>query len=135
MALFTWDESLAVRIDKLDRQHRHLISLVNGLHDAMKSGNVKEVIEPLLGKLIAYTQEHFDAEEVLMLAHKYPGFMEHKREHNAFVAKVLEFQSQYKTGGVTLSLEIMQFLVDWVKDHIKVMDRRYGPYLNEMDVH
>ena len=100
----------------------------------MKSGSVKEIIEPLLGNLIAYTQEHFAAEERLMIAHRFPGFLEHKQEHNAFVAKVVDFQDRYRGGSVTLSLEIMQFLVEWVKNHIKVLDRHYGPYLNERGV-
>ncbi|HEY6837184.1 MAG TPA: bacteriohemerythrin [Geobacteraceae bacterium] len=134
MALFNWDETLAVHILTFDRQHRHLVGLVNGLHDAMKQGSVKEVLEPLLGELVRYTREHFAAEEKLMVMHDFPGYTEHKKEHDTFVDKVLDFQKQYEKGGVTLSLEVMDFLVEWVKTHIKVMDHRYGPFLREKGV-
>ena len=92
------------------------------------------MLEPLLAELVRYTQEHFAAEERLMLLHKFPGYTEHKQEHEAFVAKVLDFQKQYEKGGVSLSLDVMEFLVEWVRNHIKGVDHRYGPYLRERGV-
>jgi hemerythrin-like metal-binding protein len=100
----------------------------------MKAGSVKEVLEPILDDLVRYTQEHFSAEEGLMLIHHYPGYMEHKAEHDAFIAKVLDFQKEYQKGSLALTLEVMNFLLEWVKSHIKVVDQRYGPYLSEKGV-
>ena len=40
---------------------------INELHDAMLKGQAKSLTEPLLRNLIAYTRDHFTAEEAIML--------------------------------------------------------------------
>lgn len=134
MSLFIWDESFSVHVSMFDQQHKHLINLVNELHNAMKKGSVKEVLEPLLNDLVRYTQEHFAEEERLMQETHYPGYLAHKQAHATFVDKVTEFQSHYKESKTKLSLDVMEFLVEWVKNHIKTVDHGYGPYLNERGI-
>jgi len=34
-----------------------------------------------------------------------------------------------------LSLEVMNFLKDWLMNHIQGSDKKYGPYLNSHGIH
>ena len=130
MALLAWKEDFSVKVRQFDDQHRKLIELVNKLHDAMKQGKGAQVLNDVLSSLAAYTQTHFSDEERVMLQNRYPGFSDHKRSHDQLVARVRDFQREVEAGNATVSLGLMNFLKDWLLQHIQGVDRKYGPYLN-----
>jgi hemerythrin len=130
MALITWSDKLSVKVTQLDEQHKKLIEILNRLHDAMKVGKGKEILEEVLSSLIIYTQKHFAAEEELMKVNSYPGYAVHKQEHNQLVTQVLDVQKQMQTG-VVLSQQVMNFLKNWLETHIQGTDKKYGPFLNQ----
>ncbi|MGD9948588.1 MAG: bacteriohemerythrin [Desulfobulbus sp.] len=130
--LITWDESICFGIDSIDQQHHHLVDLVNKLHHAMRSRAGKSVLGATLAELAQYTVEHFQSEEKMMAAAKYPQLEAHKREHEKLVAQVVDFQRQFESGSVTITLDLMNFLSDWLINHIKGVDRRYVPTLKEL---
>jgi methyl-accepting chemotaxis protein/hemerythrin len=132
--LMTWDESLSVSIDEIDDQHKVLVDMINGLHEAMRSRKGEKVLAGLVDALKKYTVEHFGVEERYMEKYKYPGYLNHKKEHERFVAKVLEFESAFKDGKTSLTMDVMRFLKDWLVGHIKGVDKKYGPFFNERGI-
>jgi hemerythrin len=134
MPLMVWNDTLSVKVDEIDNQHKRLVELVNQLHDAMTQGKGREVMGKVLGGLIDYTKTHFADEERLMLKYNYPAYAQQKAEHDALTRQVLDLQSQYLQGKMTLTLEVMQFLQDWLSNHIQKMDRLFGVYLNSKGV-
>jgi len=134
MALMTWNDALSVKVGEFDDQHKKLVNLVNNLHDAMKSGQGKEMIGKTLTALIDYTQKHFAAEERLMKQHCYPEYEEHKKEHNMLVLKVLDFKTGFEAGKAPLTQDVLTFLRDWVVKHIQGIDKKYGVFFNSKGV-
>lgn len=134
MARFAWDSKMSVSVQKFDDQHKKLVDMVNELDDAMRAGKGKDVMEKILSGLVSYTATHFADEEKLMLAHKYPGYIAHKAEHEALVKKVVGFQGDLKAGKVAMSVEVMQFLKDWLVNHIMGTDKKYGQFFNNVGV-
>lgn len=130
MQLLNWADEYSVKIKDIDNQHQKLVSLINQLHAAMKEAKGKEIIGNIINELVTYTKFHFTAEEKIMQDNNFPGFLSHKREHEMLTKKVMEFQENYKNGRAPLSLEIMQFLKDWLVNHIMKVDKDYSPYLN-----
>jgi hemerythrin len=130
MALLTWSDKFSVQVRQFDEEHKQLMNLINQLHDAMKTGQGKEVIGDVLKGLITYTQNHFAAEERLMKAHGYPAYGNHKKEHNNLTMKVLDFQKGFTEGSALLSQTVMTFLKEWLTNHIQGVDKEYGPFLN-----
>jgi methyl-accepting chemotaxis protein/hemerythrin len=108
--------------------------MMNELHAAMKQGQDKQRLQAILDRLKAYAVEHFETEEKLFDRHGYPETAEHIKEHEAFVGKVLDFDEAFRSGRVTLDIDVMKFLTDWLKHHIKKVDKRYGPFLNQAGV-
>ncbi|MGE4560064.1 MAG: bacteriohemerythrin, partial [Desulfobulbus sp.] len=127
--LITWNDSIRFGIDSIDRQHHHLVDLINKLHHAMRNRAGKKVLGSTLAELAQYTVEHFQSEEKMMAAAKYPQLEAHKREHEKLVAQVVDFQRRFESGSVTITLDLMNFLSDWLINHIKGVDRRYVPSL------
>lgn len=134
MAIIQWSEKYSVGISQIDDQHRSLINSLNLLHDAMKQGKGKDVIDEILNFLANYTVEHFNTEEKLMTTYKYPGYLVHKKEHDDLVAKVKDYKQKLKEGKVIISSEILQFLSDWLNNHILKNDMAYKDFFLEKGV-
>lgn len=126
-----WNEGLGVRVKEIDDQHKKLIELIKKLHDAMRTGQGKQALEGTLQELAAYTVYHFRAEEKYMQQFKYPGYLSHKAAHAAFVKKVTDFQTDFASNRLGVTLDLMNFLKDWVNNHIRETDKRYSDLFNK----
>ncbi|MBI5556001.1 MAG: hemerythrin family protein [Deltaproteobacteria bacterium] len=131
MAMLNWDDSYKVNVTEIDQQHQKLVAMINDLNDAMCQGKAKDVLEKILSGLINYTATHFKTEEKYFDKFAYPETAIHKKEHVDFVQKVSEFKDGFDKGKVGLSISVMKFLSDWLKNHIKGTDKKYGPFLHE----
>ncbi len=129
MSVFAWKPEYTVQNQQLDGHHQRLFQLVDRLQTAMSTGHGKQVIDPTLSELVQYAQYHFSAEETLMAAANFPALAEHKAQHEALTNKVLEFKREYDAGRVTLTVQVLQFLREWLQNHIIQSDRAYRPYL------
>lgn len=133
--LFTWDESFRVGVEEVDRQHQRLVDLVNELHREMSKRRGLAVLERVLNSLVDYTEKHFAYEERLMRESAYPGFSQHKAGHDELTRRVREMQSRFLSGDNTLLAELLNFLSEWLIQHIKGSDRAFGPHLNRHGFH
>lgn len=130
MAILEWDESIALHIPEIDEQHQKLIGWINALGDAVAKGEGASVVRDVLWDLIAYATEHFTAEERLMISWDFPGYTSHRQEHDHFVMRLQEIQSQFHDGDV-LSTTTLTFMVDWLVCHIKGTDQLYGEFIRK----
>ena len=134
MALLAWDSRYSVGVKSIDGQHSVLFGLVNDLHAAMLKGHAQSLTGPLLHKLVDYTQTHYAAEEKMMAAAKYPNLTVHQSKHRDLIKQVKEFSARLERGEVALSLDLMNFLRDWLTNHIQKVDHEYGPWMNQHGV-
>jgi hemerythrin len=131
MAMITWNDSLSVKVREIDLQHEKLIGMINELNEAMKSGKGKESLGKIINGLISYTATHFKQEERYFDKFKYPDTANHKKEHVAFVKKVTEFKEGFEKKDLAVTMEVMNFLSDWLRNHIKGTDKKYSKFFNE----
>lgn len=131
MALIKWNNSLSVGVTEIDQQHIQLISLINELNSAMQQRKGKDVLGKTLESLANYTITHFKTEEKYFALYRYPATASHKEEHAAFVNKISELQEKFDRGTMTLSIDLMNFLGDWLKKHINGTDKKYSAFFNE----
>ena len=131
MALLTWNGKYSVGVEAMDNQHSRLFETLNELHSAMMKGQARAMTGPILSKLLDYTRDHFRSEESAMSAARYPGLQEHHAKHVALTSQVEEFAARHEKGDGMLSLELLNFLRDWLTHHIQQEDQKYGPWLNK----
>ena len=53
-----------------------------------------------------------------------------KQEHAAFSMKVDDFAKKFQKGQLGISIELMDFLSDWLGKHIKGTDKKYSALFN-----
>jgi hemerythrin len=129
MALIQWNDTLSVGITEIDRQHQRLIEMINELNTAMQQGKGKDVMSKIIRGLIDYAVTHFKTEEKYFEQYGYPDAVNHKKAHAEFNWKIAEFNRQLNAGQLGLSIQVMDFLSDWLRDHIKTVDKKYAPFL------
>jgi hemerythrin len=134
MALISWQPNYSVNIKEIDLQHRKLIDLINHLHDAMKTGKGKEVMSKILSELVDYTNYHFGNEEKLFDKHGYSESRTHKRQHADLVKQVVSYKNDFENGKSLLTMDLMNFLKDWLTKHILDSDKQYSSFLNSKGV-
>jgi hemerythrin len=125
MALISWSSNMSVGVAKIDKEHQGLIDLINLLHSEMLAGKSKEALGVVLDKLITYTKTHFATEETLFRTHKYPQEAAHVKEHQALTQKAQALQADLKAGKTVISAPVLDFLRDWLTNHILKQDMAY----------
>lgn len=123
-----WTDNLSVGIQEVDEQHKVLIELINELYDAMIKGASKEFNGNILNRLIKYSQTHFTVEESMMRVVEYGGYDTHKKGHDDFIVNLESLKQKYNNGQMHISMELMNFLKDWLSNHIMKTDKEYVPY-------
>ena len=124
--MIQWTEALSTGVSLLDEHHRAIFQWLAELERAA----VDE--RRLFGayavtRLSHYVREHFTVEEALMKSVGYPGLADHLAEHAVFRAKLRELQTE--SVGHDISHDAVNFLSDWLCDHIARVDMAYVPYL------
>lgn len=122
-----WTEALSTGVPLLDEHHRAIFQWLAELESAA----IDE--RRLFGayavtRLAHFVREHFKVEEALMKAASYPGLADHIAEHDVFRAKLKELQMT--SVGQDISQEAVEFLRDWLDDHVTRVDMAYVPYLS-----
>ncbi len=132
--IMPWKAEYSVGIKQIDEQHKRLVRLLNELHQAMYEGKSREVMTGVLSQLVDYTKSHFATEERLMQGYSFPGYAAHKVEHDQLTKTVLKFQQDVATGKAVMSIDVLEFLKNWLRNHILGTDQKYGPFLRSKGV-
>ena len=132
--MFEWKPCYCLDIEVVDSQHRNLFRLATELQAAIEAGRSQQVVAGLLDSIVQDVQMHFQQEERMMQEVNYPNLAAHKGEHDAILLQVGRLQQEFRSGGIALNLEFLQFLNNWLDMHIMQHDKLYVPYLQAPSV-
>src|SRR5512139_1687724 len=108
-ALIEWSDELSVGIQEIDEQHKVLVGLVNDMHRAIHEHHGSDTARNILEQLGDYTRVHFAVEESLMRIFDYPGYEEHKKQHEELIAQFRAYQDKVRSGTAKISFELLHF--------------------------
>jgi hemerythrin len=131
MSIIKWSDDYSVGVKQIDDQHKELVDLINRLFDAMSLGKGREVLESVFDQLRKYTHVHFQTEERLMVIYGYPNYEEHKKEHEELINQINELKDKFKAGDRKITIEVVDFLKEWLLNHIKKEDQQYKSHFAE----
>jgi hemerythrin-like metal-binding protein len=128
---FRWRPDYMVGVQSIDQEHQGLFAIAEKLHLAMRAGTGSEILQCLLDDLVDYTCYHFAHEEELMERINYPYYQDHCRQHEELRLKVRAMKERVGSGEASMTLEVMQFIMEWLKCHTTTSDRRIGSYITK----
>ena len=123
--LLAWDKKYNLQITEIDRQHQKLVEMLNLLNTAFIEKQQQNIVKEILKQMAEYAVYHFSYEEKYFREFNYVNTAEHIEEHRNFMDKVQEFEEKYQTNPGVLSIEVLNFLKDWLVNHINGSDRKY----------
>lgn len=124
--MFQWDEKYSVGIQSIDNQHKEIFVLLNKLLEAMKMGHGNDVAIQIIQELERYAVNHFQKEEYFFQRFEFQGSSMHINDHKGFTEKLASLKSDLKSGKITLTFDLLNFLKDWIDHHILVVDKQYS---------
>lgn len=124
--MFQWDDKYSVGVQSIDNQHKEIFGILSKLLEAMKMGHGSDVTTQIILELDRYAVIHFQKEEFFFQRFNYQGSAEHIAEHQDFTKKVAILKPDLKSGKMTVSFELLNFLKDWIDHHILVIDKQYS---------
>jgi hemerythrin-like metal-binding protein len=129
--LLAWSPALSVGVLSIDDEHKQLIKVANDLHDAMKQGKAQSQLGAALKELVDYTGYHFEHEEGQMAKYSYPKLAEHQAEHHDLFKTVEDLQARQRAGESCLTVQVFEFLKNWLMGHIQRSDKAFGTWLSD----
>ena len=128
--MIRWQDKYALGVVEIDEQHRKLFEIAGEIEALLNDNFITDKyddIVAILGELKDYTIQHFKDEEEFMLSNKFPMFLTHKMMHNDFVEKIESIDLSKVDNEQNLYLkEILNFVAEWLVEHILVEDAKYS---------
>jgi hemerythrin len=134
MILVEWDGSLILEVQQIDEHHEHLVSILNDCYSALMRHNHQQELLTIINELRDYTHYHFETERNLMEELAYPGKDHHLAAHETFTGSIAQFRERLQNGESLLAMELLNFLKEWLVDHIQKTDRALAGFLQKHGV-
>ena len=132
MQFFSWETKYATGIEVIDKDHIKLVEMINDLYTAMSRGEGRLVVHDIVNRMVEYSKRHFKREELLLKKAGYIHFASHEEQHDSFIAKVASFIRKLEAGETNISIELVEFLRDWMVDHILNSDKKFVADLKKL---
>ncbi len=123
--MIEWEEKYSVGISVIDEEHKTLIGILNKAIFVKEHNDKPEGIKDVLSEMVEYYQKHFSTEEAYMIQFNYPEFQIHKNEHLDFTNKTIVTLNKVIKGECHVTSEILEFLKQWLVNHIQGTDTKY----------
>lgn len=128
-----WDNNLNTGIHEIDKQHKELFKCLNQLLVSMKDGQGESEVIKTLNFLEDYVYKHFEDEENIQKKYNYPKYTEQHNQHEQFKKELKKLRETFQKQGTStlLALNAQKNIVTWCKNHIMILDKELGEYLNK----
>ncbi len=133
--LVGWNDSFKIGISWVDEQHKVLFGLINKLYTTYGKAKSKAKLKEVLNDLLDYTIYHFGNEEEVFKKIDYPGTEKHLVQHKRFIDQIKTFRQEFNAGDVSVALDVVHFLQDWLVTHIQRTDKAYVDAFREHGIH
>jgi hemerythrin len=123
--MIKWNDKYSVNISLIDEQHKKLFELINKANIVEKFSNNSKGIMGILDQMTKYALKHFETEEHYMKEFNFPGYQSHRNEHIDFTNITIEYKNRAVGGESQITNEILEYLMQWLVNHIQVTDKEY----------
>ena len=127
---FLFTKEYLTGIELIDQEHQELFRIIGEANNLIKNEFIPDKYDDivhLLDELFQYTAVHFKDEEEYMESINYAGLPAQRAAHEAFVQRLSEIDLDQIDANQQETLEeLMQFLTQWLINHILHSDKKIG---------
>lgn len=125
-----WEEQFAVGHERIDEEHKKLLSLISEIATAVENEESHGRLLRLLRCLIKYAEFHFMSEENIMHDVAYPEVVAHAASHR-FLIEQLVINTEAFAQGEQDAYAIVAYVTEWFAKHTALEDRKISEYIRE----
>lgn len=129
--LLEWQDGYCLGIDLIDRQHQHIVYLINDLHSLVVQGASRSAHSRVFSELLITIAHHFRTEEVLMEFTRYPELLEHQDEHRKLMVSINMLKKVFDARESALGVQDVELVLAWIVEHTVNSDQKYKPFLKQ----
>jgi len=130
-----WHETYSIGVESIDTQHKQLVHMVSRLQTTLAGGDINQEVANALRFLVDYTKRHFADEEKVMAGINFEELDHHKELHKKLINDVVHILLDIKKGKSIDPYAFIDFLTDWLVNHIRYEDKKIGKALAARGVH
>lgn len=141
MSYLSWNASLELGNEQIDREHKGMLGQINRLFDAVfiecdrlaaEHGNAcrSACIVAAVVALRSVAAEHFRSEEALMGAADYPAMKQHVEQHTELLEQLEQIEAHFIAKRADSLPHAVRFLREWFEFHVDTYDRALVRWLN-----
>jgi hemerythrin len=112
-----WNSQFDTGIRIIDEQHQELFGIVERLRRRIQEDAARDVVEALLGDLLACSERHFATEETYMSKFGYPDLPQHVSDHTSMLTSLHELLAKFQESPQSMALMVPAFMEGWLKHH------------------
>ncbi len=129
--MIEWEDKYSFGISIIDKEHKKFIDVINKAIIAREHYDNPEEVKEVLRGMTTYVLTHFKTEETYMIKFNYPEYQNHKEEHLDFSEKTIAYCKRIADGDSHFTNEVLEYLKQWLVNHIQITDRQYIVCFNE----
>lgn len=126
-----WEDKYSVGVEEIDNQHKHMFRVINELLSAINTNSTKDHLGGIIESLVKYKIFHFETEEKYFKDFNYDGAEEHIAKHKDFNDKLIALKEKHAEYTIDFAFELVDFLEDWLINHLMVVDQKYVKCFHE----
>ena len=126
MESFHWDKNFMTGLETVDRQHHHLVDILNKFEDHLSKDKLETVeIEAIFAELFRYSKFHFEEEiELMSTNHIDQRHIDtHIKAHDDFAQEIEFMKLRTSLDNQSEVQHLLDFLVNWLVYHILGTDQ------------
>ncbi len=123
--MIEWNDKYSANISLIDEQHKKLFEIINKAIIVKKHRNVTKNVLGILDEMTEYALKHFETEERYMKDFNFPEYQAHRNEHIDFTNNSIDYKNRVIGGDFQILNEILEYLKQWLVNHIQVTDKKY----------
>lgn len=127
-----WKEEYSVKVPSIDNQHKRLFALMGEVKQLKDKES--EDVKPVLKELLDYTLKHFIYEENLMEEYGFAELEDHRIAHDKLTGQVMDLKHKVDNNEHIELESLLDFLNDWLVNHILKTDMKYSELLLQKKV-
>jgi hemerythrin len=126
--MIKWKDEYALGVAEIDTQHQKLFEISNQayalLRDKLTTDKFDQMVS-IIDELKDYCHYHFQTEEAYMQRMGYADFPAHKKIHDDITEEIDAINlNPLDHSQDQAILGILDYLVNWISNHILVMDKK-----------
>lgn len=118
---------------EIDEQHKRLFDILVELEKNPLKTKTQDEIRDFIKRIREYEREHFRDEEALMKEIEYPGYEEHRKEHQEFAEQMDKIIKRTEDTSMMFTQSFIDYIKSWLIGHMLGTDKEFADYLEMVE--